>query len=58
MLLTTDVQEGEKELAGAKKMKTVNTAEKKQAGNAREKTQRKEEHSCKTGHLSMLTDNC
>ena len=57
VLLTTDIQEGEKELASAKKMKTVNSAEKKQAGNAREKTKKKEEHSCKTGHLSMLTEN-
>ena len=54
VLLATDSQENEKEVAGVKKMRTVNSAEKKQAGNGREKT---EEHSCKTGHLSMWTDN-
>ncbi|XP_022784579.1 general transcription factor 3C polypeptide 1-like [Stylophora pistillata] len=53
---TEESQENEKEVAGVKKMRTVNSAEKKQAGNGREKTKKTEEHSCKTGHLNAIDD--
>ena len=57
LLLTTDSQEDERELASVKKIRTNNSAEKKQVANVREETNKEEGHSCKTGHLSKLQYN-
>ena len=50
----TDSQQNDEEPGGVKRTKTVDSSQEQQ-GNAQEKSN-KEQHSCKTGHLSKLTE--